>query len=715
MKAWYFGIYSCGPPSGFPTEFLALEVRLADRYPAISVAISRSRFQPVRTQKYRIATNRPHASLAFLAIMLPSCLSGSSCRVPAAEAVWDYVLEMQTGALLRLVWDRAFANARDQSGFKRLEDNVGLNFIFRVSCIALVVGSCPYLVPAQTPVFRATTNLQSIAVQVVDKKGNFVPGLTVDDFTLLEDGLPQKIAFFGTHQQPVSLAILLDSSRSMDFGRKFDRARELLAPLIAGHHPDDQIFFAPFMARIDAFEQLTRAQRLHPELIQTSRDGVDRGTALYDALASALCRMGTAGNLRQALVVITDGADQHSRLNLEQLIELAQMSNLQTFMIGFFSRAESKLFDEGHKTITLIGEREIDNPVIVFDRLAKESGAESFFPSSEQDLKAALDRISELLEAQYTLAYYPENVDRFRRIEVRVRRRGVKVITRHGVGSSSAGNPVHFEASTCEVSAPDHPYAWELKSTQTPSGDLLYHEDFSDPNSGWPNRREEVPVGSARFPQHQRGYRPGMRYIPGGYEISRNVPANLTSSGPILDGDVVAYGPPWDNMGASVSVQTDWTRTFRPQRDKSSGGCLASHSYSEIAPGLVFHLNPDGYYASVLAGTIVVNSACRPVRKIIQFKLVRTLFSDDGASQDSELIPWTQVSSSVLDPQAPIQHTTEPHKISVEYRGGQIAVMVDDRQAGSIHDDRLPNGLAGLAVFGKGEAIFHDLLVQDLH
>ncbi len=181
----------------------------------------------------------------------------------------------------------------------------------------------PSELPAQTPVFRSTTNLQSIAVQAVDKKGNFVPGLTVNDFTLLEDGHPQKIAFFGTHQQPVSLAILLDSSRSMDFGRKFDRAREMLAPLFTGHDPNDQILFMPFTDQVQAFEQLTFGQRSHPELIQTSRGaGSQRGTAVYDALASALCRMRTAENLRQAVVVITDGADQHSRLILEQLIWL---------------------------------------------------------------------------------------------------------------------------------------------------------------------------------------------------------------------------------------------------------------------------------------------------------------------------------------------------------------------------------------------------------
>jgi hypothetical protein len=254
----------------------------------------------------------------------------------------------------------------------------------------------------------------------------------------------------------------------------------------------------PFTDRIEGFQQLTAEQRQHPELIQTSRGGADRGTALYDALASALCRMRAATNLRQAVVVITDGADQHSRLNLEQLVELVQMSTPQIFMIGFFSRAESQLFHEGQKTITLFGEHEIDNPVIVFNRLAKESGAESFFPSSENDLKSALGRISDMLQAQYTLAYYAQNADRFRKIEVRVHRDGVKVMERRGVGGSTENGPVRFETSSCEVSPKDHPYPWEPNSVRTISGDLMYHEDFSDPKSGWPNRREQIPRGSGR-------------------------------------------------------------------------------------------------------------------------------------------------------------------------------------------------------------------------
>jgi Ca-activated chloride channel family protein len=220
--------------------------------------------------------------------------------------------------------------------------------------------------------------------------------------------------------QPVSRAILLDCSRSMDFGRKFDRARKLLAPLMAGHDPRGEIFFMPFTHGINAFEHLTPEQRLHPDLLHISRSfSDDRGTALYDALASALCRMRTAENRRQAVVVVTDGADQHSRLRLEQLIELARMSTPQLFMVGFFSRTEAQTFHEAGKTVTLVGEHEIDNPAFVFERLAQESGAEAFFPASEKDLKSALARISEILEAQYTVAYYPSNPDRFREIDVR--------------------------------------------------------------------------------------------------------------------------------------------------------------------------------------------------------------------------------------------------------------------------------------------------------
>ncbi len=90
---------------------------------------------------------------------------------------------------------------------------------------------------AQTPapVFSSNTDLQSIAVRVADKQGRDVHGLTASDFTLLEDGRPQQVAFFGEEDQPVSLVLVLDVSSSMRSGHKLEQARKLLAPLLRGN------------------------------------------------------------------------------------------------------------------------------------------------------------------------------------------------------------------------------------------------------------------------------------------------------------------------------------------------------------------------------------------------------------------------------------------------------------------------------------------------
>ena len=120
------------------------------------------------------------------------------------------------------------------------------------------------------------------------------------------------------------------------------------------------------------------------------------------------------------MVVITDGSDQHSRLRIEQLIQLTQSSLPQIFMVGFWGQEESDYYRQSGRTVTLVSGHEIDNPLQVFESIAKKSGAESFFPSSERDLKEVLERILGILRAQYTLAYYPENIERVRGIQVKV-------------------------------------------------------------------------------------------------------------------------------------------------------------------------------------------------------------------------------------------------------------------------------------------------------
>ena len=126
---------------------------------------------------------------------------------------------------------------------------------------------------SQTPVFTVDANLQTIAVQVTDRHGNDVSGLTASDFSLLEDGRPQKIAFFEAAAQPISLAILLDVGRSMDFEHKLDRALDLLAPLVRGNLPDDEIFFMPFTSFVPEYRLTGRLSAMRIMIFCTTSFG----------------------------------------------------------------------------------------------------------------------------------------------------------------------------------------------------------------------------------------------------------------------------------------------------------------------------------------------------------------------------------------------------------------------------------------------------------
>ncbi len=549
--------------------------------------------------------------------------------------------------------------------------------------VQLLVCASLALAQSQEPVYKADVNLQSIAVQVTDKQGRDVLGLSAADFTVLEDGRPQKIAFFGAEHQPISLLVLLDSSSSMRSSSKLAGAWTLLGPLTHANLPEDEIFLAPFTDLVGAFERLSADRRANPPAINAASMG--GGTALYDALATGLCHMRSARNIRQAVVVITDGSDQHSRLRLEQLIQLAQASKPQIFMIGFFDPFEYESYRKSGKTVTLVSGREIDNPVHLFDRVARETGAESFFPKSDRDLQQVISHILGVLQAQYTLAYYPQDIGKFRRIQVKVNRGGVLVAARRSAGSEGTGRePVHFSANSCEVSPADHPYPWEPHLTESPSHAMIYQDDFSDARSGWPNHA-------------------GSRYVPGGYELrladntdergnaSRTAagrmdiprlvtPSQAAGQGQSGLGDAIlaAYGPWWRNFRASVSMQ-------------GSGAA---------ARGMVFRLGATGCYALLLSGTEKASD--------LSFKLVKKVFWNDS---EVPMIPWTHVTGPALAAFTPAR---AENRITVECRGDRITILLNGAQMTAIEDPSFTDGYVGMGQFGYGRTLFHDLRVEGL-
>lgn len=352
-------------------------------------------------------------------------------------------------------------------------------------------------------------------------------------------------------------------------------------------------------------------------------------------------------------------------------------------MIGFYSQPEYEVYKQREKTVTLVTGREIDNPVVSFERLAKESGAESFFPTSKKSLQQALEDISSILRAQYTLAYYPaSNAKSLRRIHVKVKRGGVTIRARQGVSSQSApGEGATFEGTTCEVSTQQHPFPYESRLTQK-GENLLYREDFSDPRSGWPNR-------------------PGSRYAGAGYELSFEDATHkdnqiLVNSGPLGTGVLAAYGPWWHEFHASLEVDAGWVRMHRPNpalQPKGEGVLYASTA------GLTFRVDNTGYYAFLLSTSSQAYEA-----DALSFKLVRKTY---GSTSEVQVVPWTLLSAKQVQ-----QKFTAGIKLSVECVGEQITLFVDDQQVARVPDSGCSSGYLGPVLFGTGRVLFRNLLVE---
>jgi hypothetical protein len=387
--------------------------------------------------------------------------------------------------------------------------------------------------------------------------------------------------------------------------------------------------------------------------------------------------------------VFTDGADQHSRIKLEQLIRLVERSRAQLFMIGFFQEPEYSVYKESDARVAFVTGREIDNPLIVFERLARESGAEAFFPTDRKSFDQVVREISNTLRAQYTLAYYPqENPRNIRRIQVKVHRRGVRIRAREAIGLQNAAlEEIQFDGGTCQVSDKAYPFPYESRLTQS-GVTYTYREDFSDPDTGWPNRA-------------------GSRYTANGYELSYEPPKQEGDKRFVLDtargsltpagiGALAAYGPWWSDFRASVSIDAGWAKMRTPSRFHSlkSKGVL-----DDSSAGLIFGVESAGYYAFLLSSSAKAHEADE-----LSFKLVRRTFGDPS---ERPIIPWTRVAADQVQ-----KEISAGIKLTVECKGDQITLFVDDMQVSEVREAMNHSGYVGFISLGTGHVWFKDMRVE---
>jgi Ca-activated chloride channel homolog len=277
---------------------------------------------------------------------------------------------------------------------------------------------------AQSQAFRSGIDVVSLTVTVTDPAGRYVTDLSGDDFVVLEDGARQEIGFFNRTSLPLSVALLVDSSASMEDKMRTTQAAAL--GFVESLRPQDQAQVVDFDSRVDVLVPFTGSR---PDLAKAIRSLVAGGsTSLYNAIYVTLKQLKATGpravedDRRLAIIVLSDGEDTSSLVSYDEVLELAKRSETAIYAIGIHAP------DPGASK----GYSEAD---FVLRQLTSQTGGRAFFPGRVSELPAIYELISQELSSQYLLGYTSSNTRRdgqWRRVAVRTSRAGATARTRLG-------------------------------------------------------------------------------------------------------------------------------------------------------------------------------------------------------------------------------------------------------------------------------------------
>jgi Ca-activated chloride channel homolog len=272
---------------------------------------------------------------------------------------------------------------------------------------------------------------------VIDDKGRTVMDLDRRDFRVWEDGVPQTINAFQHEDQPVSMGILVDNSGSMRDKRAAVNAAAM--NLLRNSNPRDAAFVVNFSDRAYLDQGFTsNLVALNRGLSHFDSKGT---TALYDAVAASADELAKHGKDRkQVLLIVTDGADNASRLDLQQAIRRVQdLGGPVVYSIGLLYDADKDEADQARHALEM---------------LSQETGGVAYFPHSLEDVDAIAAEIARDIRNQYTIAYHstkPASLGGYRvvHVEASAPKQGrLVVITRHGYFANANRQPTQTAQET---------------------------------------------------------------------------------------------------------------------------------------------------------------------------------------------------------------------------------------------------------------------------
>jgi VWFA-related protein len=307
--------------------------------------------------------------------------------------------------------------------------------------------------------FSTDVKVVNVLVTVHDKQGKIISDLAKDDFDLSEEGRPQTIRYFTRETDlPLTLGLLVDTSLSQRrvLGEEKDASRRFIEKVL--REDRDQTFLIHFDHDTELLQDLTSSRaRLERALDDVSLPDDARpqfggggggrrsnlpGTTLYDAVLLASDELMRKRMGRKALILLTDGVDNGSKVSLRESIESAQRADTLVYSIWFTGEEQQSAQPfggggfGGRRRGGGFPSAQTQRPdgKKILQQMSRETGGGFFEVSRKTSIDQIYDRIEEELRNQYSLGFTPDKTDNFgfRRINVTVKRSGMIVQTREG-------------------------------------------------------------------------------------------------------------------------------------------------------------------------------------------------------------------------------------------------------------------------------------------
>jgi Ca-activated chloride channel family protein len=256
-----------------------------------------------------------------------------------------------------------------------------------------------------TKPLKVNVDLVLVPVTITDPMNRLVTGLDKENFMVYEGKDPQEIRHFSSEDAPVSLGVIFDMSGSMS--SKIERAREAVVEFFKTANPQDEFFMITFSDQPEEVSDFTQSvEDIQGKLVYTIPKG---RTALLDAIYMGVSKMRQAKYSKRALLIISDGGDNHSRYTEGEIKALVKEADVLVYAIGIYDRY-------------MPTQEEQLGPVLLSD-ITELTGGRTFTIDNPNDLADVATKIGVELRNQYVLGYRPKNAahdGKWRKIKVKL-------------------------------------------------------------------------------------------------------------------------------------------------------------------------------------------------------------------------------------------------------------------------------------------------------